>query len=245
MTGRAAPLLRVENLAASYGHIEALKSITLEVHRGELVAVLGPNGAGKSTLVRAILRLINARGEVHYDGASITLKRTEALAEIGIVLVPEGRGILGPLTVQENLDLGAYARYGRVAPAEIADDLDTVFGLFPRLKERADQLAGSLSGGEQQMLAVGRALMARPRLLLLDEPSLGLAPRVAAEIFRVLGELNKKGLTILLVEQKAPLALQMATRAYVMRTGEIIATVDPKDIRSTEDLARLYLGQIH
>lgn len=245
MRQAAAPLLRVENLSASYGNIEALKAINLEVFSGELVAVLGPNGAGKSTLMKAILRLIDARGDVLFDGARITLKRTESLAEIGIMLVPEGRGILGPLTVRENLDLGAYARHGKAPAADIAEDLEAVYKLFPRLKEREHQLSGLLSGGEQQMLAVGRALMARPRLLLLDEPSLGLAPRVASEIVHVLGQLNESGLTILLVEQKAPLALQKAHRAYVMRTGEIVAMVNPKDFASTEQLARLYLGQIH
>jgi branched-chain amino acid transport system ATP-binding protein len=237
-------LLRSEGLAARYGHVEALKPTDVMVALGEFVAILGPNGAGKSTLLRAIMRLIPSKGDLYFDGHSITGVAAHQLAALGITLVPENRGILGPMTVRENLDLGAYSRPSS-ARAEIEADFDSVMTLFPRLKERLTQMAGSLSGGEQQMLAIGRGLMVRPRLLLLDEPSLGLAPRLAAEIFNALGQLNERGLTILVVEQKAPLALALADRAYVMRTGRVIATPEPKDIRSPDALAHLYLGEIH
>ncbi len=242
MTAAADVLLSTEALSASYGHIDALKGASLEVRRGEVVVVLGPNGAGKSTLMRAVMGLIPCRGEVRFDGRPVAGWSTRARAEAGMVLVPEGRGILGPLTVMENLELGAYGRYGRVPKSDIAADFDAVFQLFPRLKERRAQKGSSLSGGEQQMLAVGRAMMARPRLLLLDEPSLGLAPRVIDEIFVALNMLKSGGLTILLVEQKAPLALRMAERAYVLRTGQIVTTADAGALGDTEALARLYLG---
>jgi branched-chain amino acid transport system ATP-binding protein len=241
MTGADA-LLRTEALSASYGHIDALKPASIEVRSGEVVVVLGPNGAGKSTLMRAVMGLIPCRGAASFGGASIAGWSTRRRAEAGMVLVPEGRGILGPLTVMDNLELGAYARYGRAPKSEIAADFEAVFRLFPRLKERRKQKGSSLSGGEQQMLAVGRAMMARPRLLLLDEPSLGLAPRVIEEIFVALKTLKEGGLTILLVEQKAPLALKMADRAYVLRTGNIVATVSGRDLGDTDALAKLYLG---
>jgi branched-chain amino acid transport system ATP-binding protein len=238
------PLLRVDGLGAAYGHIEALREVTFEVEAGALVAVLGPNGAGKTTLLRALMGLTPARGEIVFDGHRMTRWSTERRAAAGIALVPEGRGVLGPLTTRENLDLGAYARRGRASAAEIADDLHRVHELFPILAARGPQLAGSLSGGEQQMLAIGRALMTRPRLLLLDEPSLGLAPRVAREIFVTLGALNADGLTIVVVEQKAPLVLRMARRAHVMRTGRLVATVDSSALSSPSQLAALYLGTL-
>ena len=242
MSGAA--LLRSQGLAARYGHVEALKPTDVSVAPGEFVAILGPNGAGKSTLLRAIMRLIASSGELYFEDRSIAHQPAHALAALGITLVPENRGIFGPMTVRENLDLGAYIR-GSKTKADVEVDFDAVLVLFPRLKERLTQMAGSLSGGEQQMLAIGRALMVHPRLLLLDEPSLGLAPRLAAEIFNALGQLNERGLTILVVEQKAPLALALADRAYVMRTGKVIATPDPKDIRSPDALAHLYLGELH
>ena len=239
----AAALLQSAGLAARYGHVEALKPTDVVVTPGEFVAILGPNGAGKSTLLRAIMRLIPSTGDLYFAGQSIRERAAHSLAALGITLVPESRGILGPMTVRENLDLGAYSRAAS-AQADVAADFDSVMTLFPRLKERLSQMAGSLSGGEQQMLAIGRGLMVRPRLLLLDEPSLGLAPRLAAEIFNALGHLNERGLTILVVEQKAPLALTLADRAYVMRTGRVIATPDPRDITSPDALAHLYLGEI-
>jgi branched-chain amino acid transport system ATP-binding protein len=238
------PLLRVDGLGAAYDHIEALREVTFEVERGALVAVLGPNGAGKTTLLRALMGLTPARGEVAFDGQRVTRWSTQRRAAAGIALVPEGRGVLGPLTTRENLDLGAYARRGRAPAAEIEDDLRRVHELFPVLAARQRQRAGSLSGGEQQMLAIARALMSRPRLLLLDEPSLGLAPRVARDIFVALGALNHGGLTIVVVEQKAPLALRMARRAHVLRTGRLVATIDPSALSSPADLAALYLGTL-
>ena len=241
MTG---PLLRVRGLGAAYGAIEALRDVTLEVEAGAFVAVLGPNGAGKTTFLRALMGLTRARGEIVFDGQPLDTWTTERRAAAGIALVPEGRGVLGPLTTGENLALGAYARRGRANAKNVADDLRFVHELFPILAARRDQRAGALSGGEQQMLAIGRALMSRPRLLLLDEPSLGLAPRVAREIFVVLGELSRRGLTILVVEQKAPLALRMARRAHVLRTGRLVATVDPSRLESAADLAALYLGTV-
>jgi branched-chain amino acid transport system ATP-binding protein len=245
MTSKRAPLLAVDSVSAFYGRVEAMKSVSMRVQDGELVAVLGPNGAGKSTLMKAITRLIKSTGSIIFNGEPIQGLRTDQLAGRGIALVPEGRGILDMMTVAENLELGAYARFGRGARNEIESDYEMVFGLFPRLKQRFRQLAGSLSGGEQQMVAVGRALMARPRLLLLDEPSLGLAPRVSEEIFQVLKQLNEKGVSIILVEQKAPWALQLASRAYVLRNGNLIRTLNPQEISSPQDLSSLYLGSVH
>jgi branched-chain amino acid transport system ATP-binding protein len=234
------PALAVRGLTARYGRIEALHPTDLHVGAGELVAVLGPNGAGKSTLLRAIVGLTPGQGEVAFVGKPLPRGNARACAELGVILVPEGRGIFGPMTVRENLDLGAYMLAGN--RAEIAAREERVFALFPRLKDRQKQMAGSLSGGEQQMLAIGRALMAGPKLLLLDEPSLGLAPRLAGEILETLGRLNQAGLGILLVEQKAPLALKLAKRAYLLATGRVVAEVTPDQIRSPADLARYYLA---
>jgi len=236
-----AQLLQAKGLSASYGHVAALKPTDIYVAEGEFVAILGPNGAGKSTLLKAIMRLIPSHGALSFASRSLAETPNWALAKLGITLVPESRMIFGPLTVHENLQLGAYSRSNADRSA-VEEDFEAVLDLFPRLRQRMAQIAGSLSGGEQQMLAIGRALMVHPRLLLLDEPSLGLAPRASAEIFQALGELNKKGLTILMVEQKAPLALGLAHRAYVMRTGKIIANPDPKEIASPDALAHLYLG---
>jgi branched-chain amino acid transport system ATP-binding protein len=236
-------LLRSVGLAARYGQVDALKPTDVHVASGEFVAILGPNGAGKSTLMRALMRLIPSTGRIYFDGKPIDQTPAHALAQLGITLVPENRGILGPMTVRENLELGAYSRRSS-NKASVDQDFASVMTLFPRLKERLNQMAGSLSGGEQQMLAIGRAMMVHPRVLLLDEPSLGLAPRAAAEIFKKLGELNERGLTILVVEQKAPLALALANRAYVMRNGRVIASPNPGEIRSPEALAHLYLGEV-
>ncbi len=236
----ATPLLAVEGLSARYGNVEALHATNLTVARGELVAVLGPNGAGKSTLLRAIMGLTTGNGTVRFNGEPLPRGDARAVAAQGVILVPEGRGIFGPMTVRENLDLGAYM-LGRQR-GEIAARLERVFALFPRLQHRQPQLAGSLSGGEQQMLAIGRALMAGPKLLLLDEPSLGLAPRLAAEILETLGGLNRDGLGILLVEQRAPLALKLAKRAYLLSVGRVVAEVTPDQIASPHDLARYYFA---
>lgn len=239
MTGA---ILEAESLSAFYGKVEALKRCSLHVMPGEAIVVLGPNGAGKSTLMRALMGLVLAKGRINFDARSIDNWSTQERARAGMVLVPEGRGILGPLSVIENLELGAYGRYARVPRSDISASFDFVFELFPRLNERRKQNAGSLSGGEQQMLAIARALMAGPRLLLLDEPSLGLAPRLIEEIFEKLIELKKRGISLLLVEQKAPPALQIAERAYVLRTGQVIAAMSTRDIDRPDALARLYLG---
>jgi branched-chain amino acid transport system ATP-binding protein len=235
-----APILEVEGLSAWYGHVEALRLVDMHVDEGELVAVLGPNGAGKSTLMRALLGLVPTQGHVRFRGADVPRRNPVAGAACGLVLVPEGRGIFGPMTVAENLELGAYLLKGN--RAEFARRHDRVLALFPRLKERLSQASGSLSGGEQQMLAIGRALMAEPKILLLDEPSLGLAPRVIEEILEKLGALNRNGLPIVLVEQKAPLALRLARRAYLMSVGSIAAEIDPRTVKSHDELAHFYLG---
>ncbi|WP_342642524.1 ABC transporter ATP-binding protein [Rhodoligotrophos ferricapiens] len=230
-------IMETAALAARYGHVQALQPTDIYVGEGELVAVLGPNGAGKSTLLRAIVGLTANTGEVRFRGTPLPRANVVAVAARGIVLVPEGRGIFGPMSVAENLELGAY----RLSDGqEFERRLTRVLELFPRLKERMTQTAGSLSGGEQQMLAVGRALMADPKVLLLDEPSLGLAPRVVSEILETLGSLNRAGLSVLLVEQKAPLALELANRAYLLSTGRVVAEIDPREIKSHDDLAQYY-----
>src|ERR1035437_2169642 len=231
-------LIEVSALSASYGHIAALKPVSLYVEEGEFVTILGPNGAGKTTLLRAISRLIVSSGRLQFKGRDITALPTHQLARLGIIMVQEGRGLFGEMTVRENLLLGAYGLGG--AGAEVERRLDGIFRLFPNLRERTDQVAASMSGGEQQMLAVGRALMAGPKLLMLDEPSLGLAPRVAAEILETLGELNRNGLGILLVEQKAPMALKLARRVYILSSGSVRAELPAHEIKSHHDLARYY-----
>lgn len=233
-------ILEVQRLSARYGHVEALRPVDLHVDEGELVAVLGPNGAGKSTLMRALMGLLPTEGHVRFRGTEVPRRNPVAAAAMGLVLVPEGRGIFGPMTVAENLELGAYLL--RRNKAELARRHERVLSLFPRLKERRAQVAGSLSGGEQQMLAMGRALMSQPKMLLLDEPSLGLAPRVVDEILEKLAVLNREGQPMILVEQKAPLALKLARRAYVMSVGTIAAEIDPRTVRSHDELARFYLG---
>jgi branched-chain amino acid transport system ATP-binding protein len=239
VTAATPPLLEVRELSASYGRVVALKPVSLTVAEGELVTVLGPNGAGKTTMLRAITRLVNAKGRVLFKGEDVSRLATHELAARGIIMVQEGRGLFAQMSIRENLVLGAYT-LGNAAE-ESERRLAEVFTLFPRLKERIDQIAGSLSGGEQQMLAVGRALMAGPKLLMLDEPSLGLAPKVAANILETLGELNRRGLGILLVEQKAPLALKLAKRAYVITLGRIAAELQANEIKSHHDLAKYYL----
>ena len=232
-------VLDVKGLSARYGRVEALRDISLSVAEGEFVAVLGPNGAGKSTLMRALMGLVANSGEVTFRGAPLPRQAPDACVARGVVLVPEGRGIFAPMTVAENLELGAYLNNDA---AELERRHARVFGLFPRLRERRSQIAGSLSGGEQQMLAVGRALMADPKILLLDEPSLGLAPRIIEEILSTLALLNKEGLPIILVEQKAPLALRLTSRAYLLSVGRLIAEIDPRTIKSHDEIARYYLS---
>jgi len=233
-------VLAVEALSARYGHVEALRAVDLVVNEGDFVAVLGPNGAGKSTLMRAIMGLVATAGRVSLRGDAVPRRNPVGAAAMGLVLVPEGRGIFAPMSVAENLELGAFLL--KRDRAEFARRHERVLSLFPRLKERLGQVAGSLSGGEQQMLAVGRALMSEPKLLLLDETSLGLAPRVIEEILGTLATLNRGGLPIVLVEQKAPLALKLANRGYVMSLGRIAAEIDPRTVTSHDELARYYLG---
>ena len=231
-------LLEVQDLAVSYGKIEALHGVTLNVDEGEVVTLVGANGAGKTTLLKTLsgLRRVSA-GTVTFDGQTIIDMAGHKRVRLGISQAPEGRGIFPGMTVGENLAMGAYSR-GKPDP----DDLERVFTLFPRLAERRNQAGGTLSGGEQQMLAIGRALMARPRLLLLDEPSMGLAPQIIQLIFRIIKEINEQGTTILLVEQNAVQALTVAHRAYVMETGHIVKTGTGKDLLGDASIIEAYLG---
>jgi branched-chain amino acid transport system ATP-binding protein len=233
-------LLELEDVEARYGPVKALHGVSLEVAEGEVVAVLGANGAGKTTTLRSISGTVSRGGRIRFAGKSIARRSPEATARLGIAHVPEGRGTLSALSVRENLRLGAYVRRDRGA---IREDERRVFAYFPWLEERADQQAGTLSGGEQQMLALARALMLRPRLVLLDEPSLGLAPKVVAEIFRIVGELNEReGLTVLVVEQNANLALDASTRAYVLEVGRVALAGTSAELRRDEAIRRSYLG---
>lgn len=235
-----APLLSVQNLVVSYGNIKALLGISFEVYPGEIVTLIGANGAGKSTTLRAISGLIPIEsGSITFDGLDLRTVPAHRIVELGISHAPEGRGIFGNLTVMENLRLATYARRDK---EEILKDYQRVFGLFPRLEERKNQVAGTLSGGEQQMLAVGRALMTRGRLMLLDEPSMGLAPILVQEIFRILREINQSGTTILLVEQNAHMALQVANRGYVLETGNITIHGPTQELVSNPKVKEAYLG---
>jgi branched-chain amino acid transport system ATP-binding protein len=233
-------LLEIDNITLLYGRIQALHGISLEVGEGEIVALIGANGAGKSTTMRAVsgLRPI-ASGSIRFDGQDITHLRADLRVVRGISQAPEGRGIFPGMTVQENLDMGAYTRRDRVG---IQSDLKRVFELFPRLAERRKQAGGTLSGGEQQMLAVGRALMSRPKLLLLDEPSMGLAPMLIQQIFSIITEINQQGTTILLVEQNAQQALSRAHRAYVLETGRIVKSGTGEELLHDSSVKDAYLG---
>lgn len=233
------PLLDVKNLCAGYGRVGVLRSVTLSVARGEVVTIIGSNGAGKSTLLRALIGVLRpTSGSVTYATHDFSRITPEAAVRHGVALVPEGRMLFGSMTVSENLELGAYSVSGGAS----VDDYDRVFSLFPVLRERAGQSAATLSGGEQQMLAVARALMARPELLLLDEPSLGLAPKVIAEIFAAIDALRQAGVTILLVEQDARLALKHSDRGYVMRTGEVALEGSSAALLANDDVRLIYLG---
>lgn len=233
-------ILSIQNLSVSYGHIRAVKNIQLELNAGEITALVGANGAGKSTSLLAVSGLIKANaGKILFEGEDLTTLSPHQIVQKGVVQVAEGRAILTTLTVQENLDLGAYTRKDK---AQISQDLDYVFHLFPVLKNRASGLAGNLSGGEQQMLAIGRALMAKPKVLLLDEPSMGLAPLMVQEIFRVLKEINQTGLTILLVEQNVRQALKIAQRGYVLENGEIVLQDRGQNLLNNPRVIEAYLG---
>lgn len=233
-------MLQVKNLHVYYGQIHALKGISLEVKSGEIVTLIGGNGAGKTTTLQTISGLLTPKeGEIVYQGEKINDIKAHELVAKGLIQVPEGRHVFSQMSVQENLDLGAYSRKDKQA---IAQDLEKVFELFPRLRERRTQAAGTLSGGEQQMLAMGRALMGRPKLLLLDEPSMGLAPLLVREIFSIITEINKTGVTILLVEQNANMALSIAKRGYVIETGKVVLEGDSASLEADEAVRKAYLG---
>lgn len=234
------PMLEVKDIHTYYGNIHALKGISLYVEEGEIVTLIGANGAGKTTTLRTISGLLRPRkGTVYLDGEDISRYKAHEIVYKGVAMVPEGRGIFAKLTVAENLDMGAYSRTDRTA---IQNDLERVFTLFPRLKERRNQIAGTLSGGEQQMLATARALMAHPRLLLMDEPSMGLAPVLVENVFETIETINKEGTTVLLVEQNATMALSVADRGYVLQTGEIVLHDTAENLKQNEMVQKAYLG---
>lgn len=234
-------MLTVKDLNVYYGMIHALKDVSFEVNEGEIVALIGANGAGKTTTLHTVSGLLPAKsGTVEFEGKNITKMPGHQIVRQGMAHVPEGRRVFSGLTVYENLKMGAYTRSDK---QEIANTLDMVYSSFPRLAERSRQLAGTLSGGEQQMLAMGRALMAHPRLLLMDEPSMGLSPLFVGEIFKIIEQVNKQGVTILLVEQNAKKALSIANRAYVLETGHVVKSGDAKVLLDDEDIKKAYLGE--
>ncbi len=236
----AAPLLKLDNVHASYGNIHALKGISLQVTEGEIVTLIGSNGAGKSTTLRTISGLMRARaGKILFRGEDLQAMAAHELVGMGVALVPEGRRVFARLSVTENLEMGAWHREDR---KEIAADIEYAFNLFPRLGERRNQLAGTMSGGEQQMLATARALMSRPSLLLMDEPSMGLAPVLVETIFDTIVQINSEGTTILLVEQNAQMALRVASRGYVLQSGNIVFDDDAVSLRENPDVQKAYLG---
>ena len=233
-------LLKVTDLKVAYGGIQAVKGVSFEVHAGELVSLIGANGAGKTTTLKAITGIQPvAAGDIEYLGHSIAGQGAWDLVKQGLVMVPEGRGTFSRMTITENLQMGAYIRSDK----EIDADIDKIFGIFPRLKERRNQLAGTMSGGEQQMLAMGRALMTRPKVLLLDEPSMGLSPIMVDKIFEVVNDIHQQGVTVLLVEQNASRALQLASRGYVMESGEVTMTGEGKALLNDPKVRAAYLGE--
>jgi len=233
-------MLEVSDIHTYYGNIHALTGISLTVDKGEIVTLIGSNGAGKTTTLRTICGLLKPRqGQIHLEGEEITHLKAHQIVYKGVAMVPEGRGIFARLTVTENLDLGAYSHNDR---ASFPADLERVFNIFPRLRERQKQIAGTLSGGEQQMLAIGRAMMAHPRLLLLDEPSMGLAPILVESIFETVKAINNEGTTVLLVEQNALMALSIAHRGYVLQSGQIVLSDTAENLKKNEDVQKAYLG---
>jgi branched-chain amino acid transport system ATP-binding protein len=239
-TSASTPMLVVDNVHTYYGQIHALRGINLTVAQGEVVTLIGANGAGKTTTLKTISGLLHARhGSIHFEGQDITKAPAHQLVEKGIGHAPEGRRIFPRLTVLENLQMGAFSR----RTTHLQPDIDRVFALFPRLEERTGQLGGTLSGGEQQMLAIGRALMSEPRMLLLDEPSLGLAPILVQQVFETIKEINAQGTTVLLVEQNALQALSIAHRGYVLQTGEVVLTGSAESLRQNETVRKAYLGE--
>jgi len=234
-------LLEIQNLHVFYGAIEALHGLSFHVDEGEVVTLIGANGAGKSTILNTISGLLRPReGSIHFRGQDIGNTAASRIVKLGISQVPEGRKIFAPLSVKENLEMGAYTRSDKT---EIAESMKGVFASFPRLEERLQQLGGTLSGGEQQMLAMGRGLMSRPSLLLLDEPSMGLAPILVEEIFRIIQEINEQGTSILLVEQNANMALSVADRGYVLETGQIVLEGSARELRENPEVKAAYLGK--
>jgi branched-chain amino acid transport system ATP-binding protein len=242
VSASAAALLRLEDVHTFYGTIEAIKGVSIEVNEGEIVTLIGANGAGKSTTLRSIQGINRPkRGKILFSGRDIVGVPPHDIVRMGISQSPEGRRLFARMSVLENLEMGAFQRSDR---SGVQEDIERVFGLFPRLSERKSQKAGTLSGGEQQMCAMGRALMARPKLLLLDEPSMGLAPVLVDRIFEIVKEINKQGTTILLVEQNALMALDVATRGYVLETGAVALTDDAAALRSNERVRKAYLGEV-
>ncbi len=234
-------MLKIEDIQVYYGGIHALKGISIDVPENKIVTLVGANGAGKSTALRAVCNQVPvSSGNIYFQDEDITHKKTVDIIKRGITLVPEGRRIFSNLSVLENLQMGAYARSNKI---EIRKDIEKMYSIFPRLKEREWQVAGTLSGGEQQMLAIGRALMSRPRLLMMDEPSLGLAPLLVKEVFRVIRDIYEQGVTILLIEQNAAAALQIAHYGYVMETGNIVLEGPGKELAVNEDVRKAYLGK--
>jgi branched-chain amino acid transport system ATP-binding protein len=235
-------MIKINDLVVAYGGIEALKGVSLEVPKGKIVTLVGANGAGKSTTLKSIVGLVKPKsGAIVYEGEDLTKLTTEKMVEKGIALVPEGRRVFSDLTVLENLKIGAYSRKDR---NHIDKDLENVYSLFPRLKERTWQAAGTLSGGEQQMLAIGRALMSKPKLIMMDEPSLGLAPIIVKELFGIIKKINKEeGVTVLLIEQNANAALKIADIGYIMETGKIILEGSGKELLTNEEVKKAYLGE--
>ncbi len=237
-------MLRIRNLDVAYGNVAVLRRVSLHVSPGEIVAIVGANGAGKTTLLKTVAGLVRPRaGEVLLRGRDVSAARTEQTVAMGCSLVPEGRQVFSEMTVRENLFLGAHVQYRRGRRDEVAADLERIYRLFPVLSERARQLAGTLSGGEQQMLAMGRALMARPALLMLDEPSMGLAPLVVKDIFEIIARISQEGSTVLLVEQNARGALRIAHRGYVLETGRIVLQGTSEELLANRDVQRAYLGR--
>ena len=234
------PVLKVENINVYYGSIHAIKGISFEVYDGEIVTLIGANGAGKSTTLNTISGLLHpTTGSVSFLGENLARVQPHKIVEKGLAQVPEGRRVFAQMTVQENLEMGAYTQ---TKQANIESDIENVYALFPRLKERMNQIAGTLSGGEQQMLAMGRALMSRPKLLMLDEPSMGLAPILVEQIFEIIADLHKRGSMILLVEQNAQMALSIANRGYVMETGKIVTTGTGQELLASPEVRKAYLG---
>ncbi len=241
MTSPPRPILSVRDLYVSYGAIKALHGVSMDVYEGEIACVIGANGAGKSTLLNAVMGTVRPEsGEISFEGKPLARKSHQVVAQ-GVSLVPEGRKVFAPLTVDENLMIGAFPRKDKL---QVKEDLEWIYTLFPRLKERKGQYAGTLSGGEQQMLSIGRAMMSRPRVLLLDEPSLGLAPILIREIFKELARINREGVTVLLVEQNARQALMLSHRGYVLQTGRIVMHGPSAELLSNPDVKAAYLGKL-